>query len=301
MMNDVRFLGGHGTTGLDGKRENPYNNAHSADPDLARRWDSQYPSLWVTDGGGGTFFDLWTPSTFAAAGLLVSNTETSGRVYQMSSEHHVRYEVQLRNVANWELHALQTEAERGESGSALQLEVRDSRRITFSNLHVYRVISSDQPFAWAVKLTNSSDIRFRGMHCYSNSKVAYDWTVWGDGLGAGVKQREFAWLDVSGRAPQAAASTPSRVLEPGAVVERLASGFHNISGGAAGPAGDLYFVDARWQRIHRWSAMERRLLDGRRRAASAGEPRLRHGRQPAGGVLRRERHGLLAECGGRGR
>ena len=48
MMNDVRFLGGHGTTGLDGRRENPYNNAHSADPDLDRRWDSQYPSLWVT-------------------------------------------------------------------------------------------------------------------------------------------------------------------------------------------------------------------------------------------------------------
>ena len=120
MMNDVRFLGGHGTTGLDGKRENPYNNAHSADPELARRWDSQYPSLWVTDGGGGTFFDIWTPSTFAQAGLRVSNTETSGRVYQMSSEHHVRYEVQLDHVANWELYALQTEAERGESGRALQ-------------------------------------------------------------------------------------------------------------------------------------------------------------------------------------
>ena len=260
MMNDVRFLGGHGTTGLDGKRENPYNNAHSADPDLARRWDSQYPSLWVTGGGGGTFFDLWTPSTFAAAGLLVSNTETSGRVYQMSSEHHVRHEVQLRNVANWELHALQTEAERGESGFALQLEIRDSRRITVSNLHVYRVISSDQPFPWAVKLQNSTDIRFRGMHCYSNSKVAYDWTLWDAGLGAGVKQREFARLDVSGRAPEPAASTPSRVLEPGAVVERLAGGFHNISGGAAGLAGDFYFVDSRWQRIHRWSAVERRLL-----------------------------------------
>ena len=260
MMNDVRFLGGHGTAGLDGKRENPYNNAHSADPDLARRWDSQYPSLWVTDGGGGTFFDLWTPSTFAAAGLLVSNTETSGRVYQMSSEHHVRYEVQLRNVANWELHALQTEAERGESGHALQLEVRDSRRITFSNLHIYRVISSDQPFPWAVKLTNSEDIRFRGMHCYSNSKVAYDWTLWDDGARAGVKQREFAWLDVSGRAPQAAPSASSRVLEPGAAVERLAGGFHNISGGASGPDGDFYFVDSRWQRIHRWSAATRRVL-----------------------------------------
>jgi sugar lactone lactonase YvrE len=260
MMNDVRFLGGHGTAGPDGKRQNPYNNAHSADPDLARRWDSQYPSLWVTDGGGGTFFDLWTPSTFAQAGLLVSNTETSGRVYEMSSEHHVRHEVQLHGVSNWELHALQTEEERGESGFALPLEIRDSSRITVSNFHIYRVISSDQPFPWAVKLTKSRDIRFRNVHSYSNSKVAFDATVFDDGLGVGVRQREFAWLDVSGGPPPPAPAPPPRVLEPGAMVERLAGGFHNISGGAASPDGDFYFVDARWQRIHRWSVKDGRLL-----------------------------------------
>lgn len=257
MMNDVRFLGGHGTAGPDGRRENPYNNAHSADPDLLRRWDSQYPSLWVTDGGGGTFFDIWTPSTFAQAGMLVSNTTTSGRVYEMSAEHHVRHEVQLHRVANWELHALQTEAERGESGFALPLEIRDSSRITVSNLHVYRVISSDQPFPWAVKVSGSRDVRFRNVHVYSNSKVSYDTAVLGDG--AGVRQREFAFLDVSGRRPRSGASAPSRVLAPGAVVERLAGGFHHISGGAAGPGGDFYFVDSRWQRIQRWSVGERRL------------------------------------------
>jgi hypothetical protein len=260
MMNDVRFLGGHGTTGLDGRRENPYNNAHSADPDLSRRWDSQYPSLWVTDGGGGTFFDIWTPSTFAQAGLLVSKTSTSGRVYQMSSEHHARYEVQLHGVSNWELHALQTEEERGESPSALPLEISHSSRITVSNLHMYRVISSDQPFPWAVKLTSSKDVHFRNVHSYSNSKVAFDTTVFDDGLGVGLRQREFAWLDVSGQAPPPAAATPSPVREPGAAVERLAVGFHNIAGGAVDPAGDFYFVDARWQRIHRWSVAERRLL-----------------------------------------
>jgi hypothetical protein len=260
MMNDVRFLGGHGTAGLDGKRENPYNNVRSADPDASRRWDGQYPSLWVTDGGGGTFFDLWTPSTFAQSGLLVSDTETSGRVYEMSSEHHVRYEVQLHRVANWELHALQTEEERGESGFALPLEIKDSNRITISNFHIYRVISSDQPFPWAVKLTSSKEIRFRGVHSYSNSKVAFDATVYDDGLGVELRQREFAWLDVSGRAPKPAAVGPSRVLEPGATVERLAGGFHNISGGATDSAGDFYFVDARWQRIYRWLGAERRLV-----------------------------------------
>ena len=260
MMNDVRFLGGHGTTGLDGRRENPYNNAHSADPDASRRWDSQYPSLWVTDGGGGTFFDLWTPSTFAQAGLLVSNTATSGRVYAMSSEHHVRYEVQLHGVSNWELHALQTEEERGEGGFALPLEIEDSSRITISNFHLYRVISSDQPFPWAVKVTRSTDIRFRNVHCYSNSKVSFDATVFDEGLGVGLRQREFAWLDVSGRASPPAVVGSSASLAPGATVERLAGGFHNVSGGAVDPAGDFYFVDARWQRIHRWATAERRLV-----------------------------------------
>ena len=86
MMNDVRFHGGHGTSAIDGGRLSPYNNTHTADPDLNRRWDAQYPSLWVTNGGGGTFFDIWTPSTFSQAGMLITDTSTEGRIYQMSSE-----------------------------------------------------------------------------------------------------------------------------------------------------------------------------------------------------------------------
>jgi sugar lactone lactonase YvrE len=40
---------------------------------------------------------------------------------------------------------------------------------------------------------------------------------------------------------------------------KLAGGFFNISGGAAHPDGDFYFVDARWQRIHRWSVRDSRV------------------------------------------
>ena len=74
LIDDVRFLGGHGSG------TNPYNNNHTADPDLRKRWDSQYPSLWIADGGGGTFADIWTPNTFAQAGFVVSNTKTPGHV-----------------------------------------------------------------------------------------------------------------------------------------------------------------------------------------------------------------------------
>ena len=51
---------------------------------------------------------------------------------------------------------------------------------------------------------------------------------------------------------QAKRPVSSPVVAPGAQVEKLAGGFHNISGGAAGPQGDFYFVDAHCQRIYRW-------------------------------------------------
>ena len=259
MLNDVRMLGGHGTSRIDGGRENPYNNTHTADPDLNRRWDGQYPSLWVTDGGGGTFIDIWTPSTFAQAGMLVSNTSTEGRVYEMSSEHHVRNEVQLHNASNWQIYALQTEEERGEGGFALPLEITNSSNITVANFHIYRVISMFQPFPWAIKITDSKNIHFRNIHCYSNSKVSFDATVYDQTLNADIRQREFAWLNVSGAAPQSRPKVASPVLIPGAKVEKLAGGFFNISGGAAAPSGDFYFVDAHWQRIYRWAAATRQL------------------------------------------
>jgi sugar lactone lactonase YvrE len=259
MMNDVRFLGGHGTNRLDGTRDNPYNNTHTADPDMNRRWDGQYPSLWVTDGGGGTFLDIWTPSTFAQAGMLVSDTSTEGRVYQMSSEHHVRHEIQLRNASNWRIYALQTEEERGEGGFALPLEIDGSSDITVANFHIYRVISTFQPFPWAIKVSNSRNIRFRNIHSWSNSKVSFDITVYDQTHDAELRQREFAWLTLSGRAPQPRPKPASPVLAPAAKVRKLAGGFYNISGGAVDPAGDFYFVDAHWQRIYRWSAATRQL------------------------------------------
>jgi sugar lactone lactonase YvrE len=191
--------------------------------------------------------------------MLVSGTETEGRVYQMSSEHHVRNEVQVRNAAHWRFYALQTEAERGESGFALPIQVDSSRDITFANFHGYRVISSVQPFPCAARVSDSRDIHFRNFHCDSNSKVSYDAAVWDPTHKRTVQQREFAWMDVSGRAPAARVDMASPVVESGARVEKLAGGFHNISGGAAGPGGDFYFVDSRWQRIYRWSAKARAL------------------------------------------
>ncbi|MFZ3378536.1 MAG: glycosyl hydrolase family 28-related protein [Candidatus Acidiferrales bacterium] len=260
MMNDVRFLGGHGTVDPNASAAEAhkiwteiYNNTHTADSNIKRRWDGQYPSLWITDGGGGTFVGLWTPSTFAQAGLYISNTSTAGRIYELSSEHHVRNEVVLDNASNWQIYALQTEEERGEGGFALPLDIRDSSDITFANLHMYRVVSMFQPFPYAIKITNSKNINFRNVHCYSDSKASFDNTVYDQTHNFELRQREFAWLTISGNAPQIAPQPPSPVLAEGAKVERLTTGFFNISGGAVDGSGDLYFVDAHKQTIYRWS------------------------------------------------
>ncbi len=252
LMDDVRFLGGHGTNGPDGKRMNPYNETHSADPDFHRQWDAQYPSLWITDGGGGTFADIWTPSTFAQAGLYISNTKTPGHVYELSSEHHVRNEIKLDHVSNWELDALQTEEERGESGFALPLSIVSSDNITIANMHSYRVVSSYQPFPNAVTISDSHDIRIRNFHMDSDSKAAFDNAVVDTTHHADVREREFANLEVPGTPQAEHAASPSA-----AKLEQLASGFYNISGAAVDSAGQLYFVDAHWQRIYRWSESTR--------------------------------------------
>src|SRR6202522_4200282 len=264
MMNDVRFLGGHGTidpnaTAAESSKvwKEIYNNTHPADSDLNRRWDGQYPSLWIT--GGGTFLDVWTPSTFAQAGLYISNTSGAGRIYELSSEHHVRNEVVLDHASNWQIYALQTEEERGEGGFVLPLDIRDSSNITFANLHMYRVVSSYQPFPYAVKVTDSTNIRFRNVHCYSDSKVSFDNALYDQTHNIEVRQREFAWLTISSSAPKVQPNQPSAVLAEGAKVEKVTGGFFNISGGAVDSSGNVYFVDAKWQTIYRWNTATREL------------------------------------------
>ena len=251
LMDDVRFLGGHGTNAPDGSRMNPYNNTHTADPDIRRRWDAQYPSLWVTNGGGGTFADIWTPSTFAQAGLYISDTQTPGHVYELSSEHHVRNEVRLVRVAHWQIDALQTEEERGESAFALPLSIAQSSDITIANYHGYRVVSSYQPCPTAIQVSESHDIRFRNVHVNSDSKASFDNSIVDSTDHAEVRAREFAWLDVPGTS--GSAETAGSAQRPGVRVRQIATGFFNISGAAVDSRGQLYFVDAQRQRIYRWS------------------------------------------------
>lgn len=266
LVDDVRFLGGHGTDAADGRRLNPYNSTHSADPDPHRPWNAQYPSLWV-DAGGGTLANIWTPDTFAQAGLLISNTAVPGFVYELSSEHHVQDEIKLDHVSHWGLYALQTEEESGESQFASSLEIDHSRDLTIANYHGYRVTHSEQPFPFAVRVADSQNVRFRNVHVDSNSsiavcgqdgvcrqgvrpnKVPYANAIVDETLHLQVRAREFASLDLNDGTAQP--KTP----ETRSDLKQLATGFFNASGAAVDANGDLYFVDARFHRIYRWSSV----------------------------------------------
>jgi len=254
LMDDVRFLGGHGTNNPDGSRVNPYNNTHSGDPNALYRWDAQYPSLWVLNGGGGTFVDIWTPDTFAQAGLYVSDTKTEGHVYELSSEHHVRNEVKLSRVANWELVALQTEEERGEGPQCLPLAIDDSENITVAEMHAYRVVSSLVPFPEAIHVANSHNIRFRNLHIYSNSKVTFDSSVRDDDSRVTNRELEMAALTIPDHTPAALTLSPAHTT-----ATRLIGGFFNASSAAVDSHGRLYFVDTTKQSIYRYLPAEKRL------------------------------------------
>ncbi|WP_116091901.1 glycosyl hydrolase family 28-related protein [Sphingomonas crusticola] len=255
MVNDVKFQGGGGTPREFTERV------------PGARVDGQNPSLWVTDGGGGTFANIWLPHPYGWAGLFVSNTKTPGHVYELSNEHHGRNEIVLDGVENWEFLAPQTEEEVRDSSDANGLDVRNSRNILFANYHAYRVTRSPKPAVTAVRLQNSTDIRFRNLHtnaesgyamCDENgcapylraSKFPFENAITDVTRKWEVREREFAVLDVKDAMPVAAPPAP---LPGMGAVEKLADGFYSISGGAVAPDGTLYFVEHRFNRIYRWT------------------------------------------------
>ncbi|KQN71233.1 glycosyl hydrolase family 28-related protein [Sphingomonas sp. Leaf62] len=261
MVNDVRI---HGPV--------IYNQGKASgggiDPEA--RWDGQQASIWVTDGGGGTFNAIWTPNGLASTGFYVSDTKTPGHVYELSAEHHFKNEIVLRNVENWEFLAPQTEQEVRDGVYAVSTEFHDSRNILFANYHGYRVTRTAKPMDTAVRLFNSGDIRFRNVHVNAESAYAHCDTE-GCGTfvraskypfenaikdlttGQEVREREFAKLDVPAATPRPAASVGVPVT-PG--VRKLADGFYSIAGGATDAQGKLYFIDRFHQRIHGWSPSE---------------------------------------------
>ena len=270
LMNDVQLLGGGGTYLPPNVRSTFYGGGRAGAPFSAGRWGAQYPSVWITHGGGGTFANIWTPDTFAQAGFYVSDTTTPGHVYELSTEHHLFNEIKLDHVENWDFSAPQTEEEAATSPEAVSLEIAWSKNITIANYHGYRVTRSHAPFPAAVRLYNSVDIHFRNVHvnaesgyaiCDDNgcgtflraSKFPYENSIEDVTHHLQVREHEFAVIDIQANPAAPAAPDDSAVVAPGASVEKLEGGFYTISGATVDASGKLYFVDHHQQRIFSWS------------------------------------------------
>jgi len=259
LVDDIRIQWGYGSATDPYKKNDRFVSA--------AWWDRQYPSIWVTDGGGGTFTGVWSPAGHAQAGFYVTNTKSRGRVYQLSAEHHIRNEIVLDGVENWEFHAPQTEEEVHDGADSVALDIRNSRNILLANFHAYRVTRSIKPAPSAVRITNSSDIRFRNVAvnaesgfptCDENgctaylraSKYPYENAITDVTNQLQVRERMFAVLDYTGRQRTAPANPAA------ATVEKVADGFYSIAGGAVDSKGRLYFIDRHFQHIFSYTQGE---------------------------------------------
>ena len=253
MVEDVNFMHGPG-------RRNPALNPNlpkRAQPlqNFAANVGTQYPSLWVKDGGGGIFRGIWTANTLAKAGLLVENTTTPSVVYQMSCEHHMLHETQFHQASNWTVYALQTEEENPAGADAFSVDLKNAHHMIFANLFMYRVSRNVLPKLNAVEAADSTDIQFENVHVFSMTRLAFDNSIFDQTSGVWVRTHEFTVFTMNSELNVGVPlPLPAGVFAAGAKLEQLASGFSNIAGLATDDGGRLYFTDAAMHRIYRWNA-----------------------------------------------
>ncbi len=256
-MNDVKFLGIHGTVvkyAKDHSHKNYFLDSRISTPEkpvydlgLDKAWDTQHWSLWITNGGGGVFKDVWTASTYATNGVYISDTDTPGKIYAMSVEHHVRNEVRLKNVSNWKIYALQLEEQVRESVDCQQIELQECSNILFSNLYLFRVIGVITPFPSAIRTWNCKDIEFYNVHNFTQMRFTTDMVCYDINTEQTVRPWEFTRLTITGNEKRV---TPLEGKPK--TVEKLVTGFEYAEGMAKDSKGNIYFSEERLNRIYKW-------------------------------------------------
>ena len=138
----------------------------SVAPPRAAQVQNRLHTIWIHDGGAGVFKNIWSPDTWAADGVFISDTDAPGRMYLVSVEHHVTNELVLKNVANGRLVAIQTEEELGDE-NACSLRLENCRDVEFSNLFQYRVQAIEEQYPYAGYADNCSGLVINGQHVFS--------------------------------------------------------------------------------------------------------------------------------------
>lgn len=260
-VNDVKFVGGHGTmrkpvvtqrppqgTDFSGRPtvSSPDSPIYQSGKDMA--WDNQYWSLWVNEGGG-TFKDIWTASTYSANGVYVSNTSVPGKIYAMSVEHHVRNEATFKNISNWKIYCLQTEEESVESTECQPIELINCKNVVFANLYMFRVIRVNEPYHSSVRVWDCENIKMLNVHNYAQTKFTNNVTIYDINKNIDVRPWELQKIIITGNEPSNRQS-----VSVGDEAIELASGFDFVEGITSDSKGNVYFSENRMRRIYKWSA-----------------------------------------------
>ncbi len=254
-MNDVKFMGGHGIMEWgNGGFINPYNSTRTGDLYPEKKWDSQYWSLWITNGGGGVFKDIWSASPYAAAGLYISDTSTPGCIYAISLEHHVRSEARLKRVSNWKIFGLQTEEELAEGPKAQPVELLECSDILFADLYTFRVVMVNTPFDYCIRTAGCERVEFLNLHNYSQMKYTINNMLLEVNTGEEVQPWQLARLCIPERRRGGQAAGTGPVESSGKSIltaEKLHGGFQFADGGCCDGRGNFYFTDGELRRIYR--------------------------------------------------
>ncbi|NLX26132.1 MAG: hypothetical protein GXY61_09280 [Lentisphaerae bacterium] len=236
LMDDVSFGGGRGGGG-----------------------DARNPDIWITDGGGGIFRGDWPHGTSSSEGLVIENTSTKGKIYQMSVEHHYRVELDLKNVENWEFYALQTEEENPAGHTANAMIMEDCKNILFANTYMYRVSRITLPVRHGIIIRDSDNIVFQNMKVFAQTRLAFDAAVYHENTGVEVRQQFFTNFTVDGDTKASAPKAlPREIFAPNAKVEKLADGYKNAAGLTTDTKGNILYADDSNRKVYRWNVADKK-------------------------------------------
>jgi sugar lactone lactonase YvrE len=261
LLDDVSFPGqrffGSGFRGFGPPRRPPASATTAPVVRPRFEFSPAAADLLVTNGGGGIFRNSWPHGINARIGLRVENTDTPGKIYQMSVEHHFRVESEFHRVRNWEMYAFQTEEENPAGANAYAIDIEDSRDLLFANTYMYRVSRNVLPKTYAIRVRSSDGIAFENMKVFSQTRLAFDNAVYDEANGAFVRSHFFTRFAVKAGSKPRPPSSPPASLFGTATLQELASGFSNASGLTVDDGGTAFFTDAAKGKIYRWNSSTR--------------------------------------------
>lgn len=169
----------------------------------------------------------------------------------------MRNEVRIDHAAHWRIYDLQTEEENPEGQDAMPVTLEGARDVVLANTYMYRVSRTMLPKLHAVE-ARDAEARFENVKVFSQTRLAFDNSVFDEGSGVEVRAHHFALFALGPELKQGAPLPVPAAFAAGATLERVATGFSNADGLTADGEGNVYFADAAKNTVYRLNAAEKK-------------------------------------------